>query len=80
MLALLENLRALRVEVVAFDAGGSTDEEHELGMAHALMEAARQRPKALLIVLTGNLHASRKPVEGFSGGAPMACCCLRPKR
>jgi hypothetical protein len=67
MLALLEDLRALGLRgvvsgVVAFSATrqGETAAKGEERMASALLAAARRYPKALVIVLTGNVHACKR--------------------
>ena len=69
MLALLEDLRALKLggvvsRVVAFSATrrGETAAKGEERMASALLAAARRRPKALVIALTGNVHACKKTI------------------
>lgn len=78
MLALLEDLRVLKLsgrisEVVAFDArADGTDPQREQGMASALIAAADRNANSLVLVLTGNLHASKKLVEGFGAYPFMA--------
>jgi hypothetical protein len=70
MLALLENLRAMKSDVVAFNRGADKpDSEHEQAMASALMAAAQGRKDVLVIALTGNFHSARKPMAGYP---PMA--------
>ena len=66
MLALLEDLRALRLGgvvsgIVAFSVTrpGETAAQGEERMASALLAAARRRPKALVIALMGNVHACK---------------------
>jgi len=74
MLEMLESLRALRVEVVAFAAARPADTpvQVEQRMAAALMAAASRHPKALLLALTGNVHGSRKPIAEIGGYPLMA--------
>jgi hypothetical protein len=65
MVVLLETLRRLRqqgadVGVVLFD---SQAQDRNLGMAENLRGAFAAAPKAVFIVLTGNLHARRTPGE-----------------
>ena len=70
MLALLESLRAMKANAVAFDRGADKlDSEREQAMASALMAAAQRRKDALVIALTGNFHSARKPMAGYP---PMA--------
>jgi hypothetical protein len=70
MLALLESLRAMKANVVAFNRGADKpDSEREQAMASALLAAAQDRKDALVIALTGNLHSARKPMAGYP---PMA--------
>ncbi len=79
MLSLLENLRALKLAgrisaVVAFDdwRDGDSQAQGEQRLASALMAAAGHDPDALVMVLVGNLHASKKPIPGFGSCAFMA--------
>ena len=66
MLELVKSLHGMKVaEVVAFDPGGSGNAERNAGMAKELRAAADRHPEALVIVLTGNLHASKKAIAGF---------------
>jgi hypothetical protein len=67
MLMLLEELRALKLQgivagVVAFSQAqeGDSDAEREERMASALLSAAKRNPNALVIALTGNVHACKK--------------------
>ena len=69
MLALLEELRTFRLRggingVIAFDDArtGEPPAQREQRMAGMLIAAAGRVPDCLVIVLTGNLHASQKPV------------------
>jgi hypothetical protein len=71
MLLLLEALRALKrqgriSEVVAFDDARASESpaQREQRMASALMAAADRHANALVIALTGNLHPSKKLIEG----------------
>ncbi|HEY2014334.1 MAG TPA: hypothetical protein VGH38_12580 [Bryobacteraceae bacterium] len=79
MLTLLEELRTLRLrgdieEVTAFDdaRAGETPAQREQRMAAMLTAAADRLPDCLVIVLTGNLHASKKPVARFGSYSWMA--------
>jgi hypothetical protein len=72
MLALLEELRRLRLRgdiqaVVAFDdvQPGDSAARREEKMAAMLTAAADRFPNCLVVVLTGNLHASKKPIARF---------------
>jgi hypothetical protein len=85
MLALLENLRLLRLRgdirgVVAFDDRhlGETPAQRDQRMAAYLTAAADGVPGSLVIVLTGNLHASRQPIARF-GGLPWMAMLLPPE-
>jgi hypothetical protein len=80
MLALLETLRELKLEVVAFDASlaGDTDVQRDQRMASALMAAARRHKNALVIALTGNVHGSKKP-NAELGNYPVMAMLLPPK-
>ena len=70
MFGLLESLRGMRVEVLAFDAGfGLGNAERNRAMADALQATAHRHAEALIIALTGNIHGSKKL---FAGYAPMA--------
>lgn len=66
-LALLDSLRQQRaaglpVEVFAFDDREITGQEpRERAMADAILKAHQKAPKALTLVLVGNLHARTKP-------------------
>lgn len=79
MLLLLEALRVLRLkgrisEVVAFDDNrpGESSAQREDRMASALIAAADHHANALVIALTGNLHASKKLIAGFGSHPLMA--------
>ena len=78
MLMLLEDLRALKLngrisDVVAFDARADLPPASgEQRMASTLIAAAGHHPNALVLALTGNLHASKKLVEGFGAYPFMA--------
>jgi hypothetical protein len=79
MLKLLEELRRLRLRgdiqaVVAFDdvQTGDPAARREQRMASMLTAAADRFPNCLVIVLTGNLHASKKPVARFGSYLWMA--------
>lgn len=72
MLMLLEALRPLKLEgriseIVAFDdaRAGESPAQGEQRMASALIAAADRHKNALVIALTGNLHASKTLIEGF---------------
>jgi hypothetical protein len=72
MLKLLETLRGLQrngriSEVVAFDDArrDESDAARERRMAAALTAAADRHANALVVAFTGNLHASRKLIDGF---------------
>jgi len=72
MLALLEALRTLKLEgriseVVALDGSRPDDPDaaREQRMASALIAAAGRHPNAVVVALTGNVHASKKLIEGF---------------
>jgi hypothetical protein len=65
MLELLKSLHATKgAQVVAFDPGGA-NAKRNAAMAKELRAAAERHPGALVIVLTGNLHASKKAIAGF---------------
>jgi len=73
MLALLEELRALRLHsdlrgVTAFDDArtGEPPAQREQRMAAMLSAAADRCAGCVVIALTGNLQASKKPVARFS--------------
>lgn len=77
MFTLLGALRGMKLKgeiahVVAFadTRPGESVEQGEERMASALMAAANRYADSLVIALTGNLHASRKPIEGF-GAYPL---------
>jgi hypothetical protein len=79
MLMLLEALRSLKLEgqiseIVAFDdaRAGESPAQGEQRMASALIAAANRHKNALVIALTGNLHASKKLIEGFGSYPWMA--------
>jgi len=73
MLALLKSLHGMKLaEIVAFDRGGATGAERDAGMATLLLAAAERHPGALVIVLTGNLHGSKKPMQRFGNYPFMA--------
>ncbi len=75
MLHLLQRLRALRLdgklaEVVTFSVLFDKQEPPERGeerMARRLVMAADRRPDALVVVLTGNIHACKqvRPEVGY---------------
>jgi hypothetical protein len=66
MLQLVQDLHKMKVaEVVAFSA------EDEERMAAALKAAAERHAGALVIALSGNVHASKKMIEGIDY-SPMA--------
>lgn len=75
MLAMLEHVRSLRasgadIRVVAFDhesESGPTSENREAGMGQHLLDAARARPDALVMALTGAGHADR---TGWTSAKP----------
>ena len=84
MLTLLEELRAFQLKgniagVIAFDGvqTGDSAAQREQRMASILTAAADRRPDCLVIVLTGNLHASKKPVARF-GSYPWMAMLLPP--
>ncbi len=65
MLVLLERLRSLKAEgllwrVIAFSASGESAARDEEAMSSALLRASAGNPDALLIVLSGNVHASKQ--------------------
>ena len=65
MLVLAERLRSLKADgllsrVIAFSASGGSAAQDEEAMSSALLRASTGNPDALLIVLTGNVHASKQ--------------------
>jgi len=79
MLMLLEDLRALKLGgavsgIVAFSVWrlGETAAKGEKRMASALLAAARRHPNALVIALTGNVHACKKMLPGVGSYPLMA--------
>lgn len=69
MVALLDRVRALRaagarVRVVAFDVGATPAPDRDGAMAAALLDARAAAPDAVVVLLTGNLHAR------LAGGLP----------
>lgn len=82
MLMLLEALRVLKLkgeiaEVVAFAdiRAGESPAQGEQRMASALIAAADRHANALVIALTGNLHASKKLIAEF-GSYPLMAMLL----
>jgi hypothetical protein len=82
MLTLLESLRALKLkgrisEVVAFadSRPGESPAAGEQRMASALIAVSDRHPGALLLALVGNLHASKKLIDGF-GSFPLMAMLL----
>jgi hypothetical protein len=79
MLMLLEELRALKLQgivsgVVAFSQAqpGAPDAEREERMASVLLSAAKRNPYALVIALTGNVHACKKTLAEIGSYPLMA--------
>jgi len=79
MLLLLEELRELKLkklvsEVVVFDQSrsGESAAQRENYMASALTAAAARHTRSLVVALTGNLHASKKPMAKFGSYPFMA--------
>ena len=79
MLTLLEELRALKLEgvvsgVVAFSQAqpDAPDAEREERMASVLLSAAKRNPNALVIALTGNVHACKKTLPEIGAYPLMA--------
>jgi hypothetical protein len=79
MLMLLEELRALKLQgivsgVVAFSHArpDAPDAEREERMASVLLSAAKRNPNALVIALTGNVHASKKTLPEIGSYPLMA--------
>lgn len=75
MLELIDTARRLRangarVEVACFDAGNA--QPREQAMADNLLAVRRAHPDAVLIVLTGNLHARKRPLANRPGVEWMA--------
>ena len=65
MLVLVERLRSLKADgllsrVIAFSASGGSADQDEEAMSSALLRASTANPDALVIVLTGNVHASKQ--------------------
>ena len=65
MLVLVERLRSLKADgllsrVIAFSASGGSAAQDEGAMSSALLRASTANPGALVIVLTGNVHASKQ--------------------
>jgi hypothetical protein len=86
MLMLLEALRALKLKgriagVVAFSdtRAGESPAQGEQRMASALLAAADRHPTALVVALTGNLHASKKLIAEF-GSYPLMAMLLPAAR
>ena len=84
MLILFEKLRALKArgqiaEVVAFDDSRSGEDPAtgEARMAAAMMAAADRHPNALVIALTGNVHASKRVFPEI-GSYPLMAMLLPP--
>jgi hypothetical protein len=72
MLRLLLSLRELRkthrgLEVEAFDAPftGEDPGARDQAMGHALLALGRTKPRSLILVLTGNVHAMQSPQFGY---------------
>ena len=68
MLVLLERLRSLKADgllsrVIAFSASGGSAAQDEEAMSSALLRASTANPGALVIVLTGNVHASKQELS-----------------
>jgi hypothetical protein len=79
MFRLLQHLRVLKREgaisgAVAFSASrpGESAARTEEHMASALLAAAKRNPSALVIALTGNVHASKKPIAELASYPLMA--------
>lgn len=79
MLILLEELRTLKLEgvvsgIVAFSQTqqGESDGKGEERMASALLSAANLHPNALVIALTGNVHACKKTLPEIGSYPLMA--------
>lgn len=69
MFALIEHVRRLRtigadVGIVYFDDASSDMTRRNRRMAETLRAAAIARPEAMLVVLTGNVHAMTRPPPG----------------
>ncbi len=65
MLVLLERLRSLKADgllsrVIAFSASGGSAAQDEEAMSSAFLRASTANPDAVVIVLTGNVHASKQ--------------------
>jgi hypothetical protein len=76
MLRLLLSLRELRkthreLEVAAFDAAftGQDPGARDQAMGHALLALGRAKPRSLILVLTGNVHAMQSPKFGYDFAA-----------
>jgi hypothetical protein len=83
MLTLLEELRALKLKgvvaaVVAFSQGqeGEPDANREESMASALLSAAKRHPNALVIALTGNVHACKSKSPAGIASYPLMASFL----
>lgn len=68
MLALIDSVRLLRqagadVGVVAFSNSRQQTKERDEAMADNLSAAFARTPNAIFVVLTGNIHAQRRPDE-----------------
>ncbi|HEY6986816.1 MAG TPA: hypothetical protein VH369_00450 [Bryobacteraceae bacterium] len=68
MLLLLERLRDMKADgflssIVAFSAASDSAAQDEEAMAATLIRASVSRPDSLVIVLTGNVHASKKKLR-----------------
>jgi hypothetical protein len=82
MFRLLRHLRVLKREgaisgVLAFSAArpGETAARAEERMASVLLAGVKRHPNALVIALTGNVHASKKPIAEF-GSYPLMASLL----
>jgi hypothetical protein len=76
MLALLERMRSLKAKgllprVIAFSASGRSSEQDEEAMSSALLRASAANPDALVIVLTGNVHALKQELPEVGSYRPM---------
>jgi hypothetical protein len=79
MLGLFEDLRVLKRNgvvdaVLAFDGmqKGDTGAQRDERMGRFLAAVGKQHPDSLFVILTGNLHASKKPLARFGGYPWMA--------
>lgn len=85
MVTLLNRLRTYKAEgkikeVVAFDAAGQKDTSavRDRKMGNFLEQIASQNPNALILALTGNLHALKATNKGF--GYPFMAMFLPPNQ